>query len=98
MSWDLSKLKSLSPDSVEFDDERARIIRDHIMSLPPEKRNQAYAQQCRIDLARETMPREQFEAFLWKDMAENLANLADAMGALTSLIAGSPAVKAISER
>lgn len=86
--WNIDSLKGLTGDA--FEAERNRIISSYIKSLPEERRTATYAMQCKIDLARETMPNEEFLLWMVREMAEQLENLSDACVHLSHLVLGPP--------
>jgi hypothetical protein len=96
MTQDLSYMSMLTEES--FERERARLIRDHILSLPEGQRKRIYAYQCQIDVARMTLSSEEFLKWMARE-AHNLAeNLVDAIGQLNGILVGPPTVKPAAER
>lgn len=71
---------------IEFERERCRLIDEFLNSLPKEKRVEALKFQLRLDVRRETLPRDQFIASLFHDINENLENLSDQFVALGNLV------------
>lgn len=88
MSWSVETLFGLTGDA--FETERNRIIVEYIKSLPPEKRNVAYATQLSVDLKRETLSPEEFSRWLVQEMNEHLENLSDQLVSLKHIIEGPP--------
>jgi len=77
LSWTVESLQGLEPGSLEWEMERARIIRAYIQSLPEERRKKALAQQLLIDCKQLELSPAEFNAWLWAELNENLQNLED---------------------
>ncbi len=96
MSQDLSYMSNML--AAEFEVERARLIYEHIQSLPAEKRARAYEFQQRIDRARMLMQPNEFLAWMANETDELAKNLQDALVEVKGLISGPPEIKPASER
>lgn len=90
MSWTVETLYTLKDDPVAFEKERSRIIAEYIKSLPTEKQKVAYAMQCKIDLARETLGSDDFLLWMGKEAVELGENLADQLLVIRHLVDGPP--------
>jgi hypothetical protein len=77
MGWNLEPLFSLTPGSIEWEAERARIIREYINSIPEDRRKIASAMQVKIDAARETMSQDQLLRWMRNELVELSENLSD---------------------
>ena len=96
MTQDFSYMSSMLAG--EFEVERARIIYEHIQSLPPEKRAVAYEFQQRIDRARMLMQPPEFLKWMAEQASELAQNMSDALVDAQSKLLGPPAIKPASER
>lgn len=67
----------LRHDPAKFEAARGELITEYLKSVPEEHRKAAYAMQCKIDLARETMSPEQLLEWMRKELAELAENLSD---------------------
>ena len=74
---DFETLSSLAGDKLKFEAERARIINEHLNSLPPERRSEMLAFQLRLDLVRAMMTPEEYISYCADQMNENLENARD---------------------
>jgi hypothetical protein len=90
LNWTVETLYALKDDPVAFETERSRIISEYIKSLPEDRRKTAYAMQCKIDLARETMSGSDFLLWMGKEAVELGENLADQLLAIRHLVDGPP--------
>lgn len=82
----------------EFEAERARLIYEHIQSLPPEKRAVAYEFQQRIDRARMLMEPQEFLVWMAQQANELAQNMSDALVNAQAALMGPPPIKPASER
>lgn len=82
----LEHLRTLVPNSPEFEAERVRLIREAIDGAPEHLRKKLLAMQLQLDLVRESTTPEQFNQHLWFTISENLENLADQFQAITNAV------------
>lgn len=84
---DLSGLSEL-----EFEARRAKIINDHMKSLPEDQRKKALAFQLQLDLKRETMGPEAFMEHCFKQMGTNLEKISSHFEVLKALVCPPPSL------
>lgn len=82
---DLSKLLSLEPNSLEWEAERSRLIREAIASAPKHLQKKLTALQYELDIDRQAMSPEDFMKSLTSRLEENLLNLEDLVSAIDHL-------------
>jgi hypothetical protein len=73
----LDHLFWLRHDAVKFEVARQQLISDYIKSLPEKHRKSAYAMQCKIDLARQTLSQDEFLQWMKTEFVELSENLSD---------------------
>lgn len=82
---DLSYLANLSEQ--EFERERCRLLGEALDSASNrDQRIAGLELQLKLDVRRETMPREQYIASLFTDIGENLENLSDQFVAINNTL------------
>ena len=67
----------LRHDPAKFEAARNEIITEYLKSVPKENQKAAYAMQCKIDLARESMSQEELLVWMQRELAELAENLSD---------------------
>lgn len=88
MGWSVDTLFGLTPRSVEWEAERARIIHEFIKSLPPERQKKALLTQLEIEVKQLELGPTEFDHWLWSQITENLENLSDQLVAVKHLVDG----------
>ena len=73
----IDHLYLLRNDPDRFEAERNKVISAYIKSLPEERRNAAYAMQCKIDVARQKMSQEEFLRWMSNEAYEISMNIED---------------------
>ena len=96
MQFDFDTAAKLAKDDPEaFELYRQDLIADLIESLPLEKQGQWRLFQSELDLMREQLSPEHFQAFLFRGMSNNLDNLTDKFMEINHLLREPPVKPAV---